>query len=460
MAAVDVITTHMNADFDGLASMVAARKLHPGSVLVLPGGAQESVRNFLAVHDLGITRLKDLDTSKVRRIILVDIQEPERLGPLEALCRNPGVCLLIYDHHLGGGSDAAELPILRVERRVVEPVGATTTILVEHLKTQGIPLTPFEATVIALGLYEETGSFSYTSTTPRDLEVAAYVLRAGADLNVVSDTLRSHLDPDQIALLNDLLQSSETWYLEGRKVLVASSTYDRYRGDLATVVHRLAEMEGLDAVIAAIAMDEKVEVIGRSRRPQIDVAWVARQFGGGGHPEAASASVKGQTVVQVRERVVEVLSQRLRPTLLARDVMTRPVKAIDQKASIEDAERAMTKYQVNVLPALDSRNRYLGLLSRETVQKALFHKLGGAPVADLLQTDVYTAAPVTPFREIEAHMLGRSQRFVPILERQKVVGVITRTDLLRTLHDDVLAAARARAKGEEPPPFRLKWAAK
>ena len=41
---MDLITTHLNADFDGLASMVAARKLYPGAVLVLPGGAQESVR--------------------------------------------------------------------------------------------------------------------------------------------------------------------------------------------------------------------------------------------------------------------------------------------------------------------------------------------------------------------------------------------------------------------------------
>jgi tRNA nucleotidyltransferase (CCA-adding enzyme) len=50
-------------------------------------------------------------------------------------------------------------------------------------------------------------------------------------------------------------------------------------------------------------------------------------------------------------------------------------------------------------------------------------------------------------------MLERNQRFVPVVHRGKVLGVITRTDLLRTLHDDVLAAARARAKGEEAPAF-------
>ncbi|HEX9742859.1 MAG TPA: hypothetical protein VGA17_08725, partial [Nitrospiraceae bacterium] len=75
---MELVTTHLNADFDGLASMVAARKLYPGATLALPGGAQETVRSFLAVHDLGIARLKELDLDKVTRLVLVDTQEPGR----------------------------------------------------------------------------------------------------------------------------------------------------------------------------------------------------------------------------------------------------------------------------------------------------------------------------------------------------------------------------------------------
>jgi len=447
---VDLITTHLNADFDGLASMVAARKLYPGAALVFPGGTQETVRSFLAVHDLGITRLKDLDLAQVTRLILVDTQEPERIGPLKDLCSNPTVSIHVYDHHPDADQAAHGTPLLRMDLRVVHQVGATTTILLEQLKDQHIPLTPFEATVLALGLYEETGSLAFASTTPRDLEAAAFVLRAGADLNVVSDTLRSHLDPDQIALLNDLLRSSETYYLEGRKVLLTTSAYEGYHGDLAEPVHRLAEMEGLDAVIAAIAMDEKIEIIGRSRRPEIDVGQIAREFGGGGHAVAAAASVKGQTLVEVKERLAQLVTERYRPTLLAKDVMTTPVKAIGEDATVADGESRMTKYEVNVLPVLDGKERYLGLVTREIIQKALFHQFDKTPVVNLIQTDAYTAAPETPFREIEARMLERNQRFVPVLQGPKVVGVITRTDLLRTLHDDVLTAARARAKGQEP----------
>jgi len=451
---MELITTHLNADFDGVASMVAARKLYPEARLVLPGGAQEAVRSFLAVHDLDITRLKDIDLGRITRLILVDTHDPERLGPLKSLCRTPGLKVHVYDHHPDREPADDDLgACLQPELRRIEPVGATTTVLIEALTEHSIPLTPFEATVLALGLYEETGSFAYPSTTARDLEAAAHLIRAGADLTLVSDALRRPLDPDQIVLLNELVQSGETYYLEGRKVLLATSASNRFKGDLAEVVHKLAEMQGLDAIVVAIAMDEKVEVIGRSWRPEIDVRRLVQEFGGGGHAQAAAASVKGQTLVQVSERLAQLLTERYRPTLLARDVMTVPAKTIGCETTVTETENRMTRYEVNVLPVLDRKERYLGLITRENIQKALFHHLGKLPVENFLHTEAYTATPETPFREVEARMLERNQRFVPVLQRGRVLGVITRTDLLRTLHDDVLSAARARAKGEEVPAF-------
>lgn len=453
---MELITTHLNSDFDGLASMVAARKLYPGATLALPGGAQETVRSFLAVHDLGLVKLKDLDLDKVTRLVLVDTQDPERIGPFKVLYGKAGVSLHIFDHHPDSDAKGGAGRSTREEQRMVETVGATVTILAERLRDRGIALTPFEATVLAIGLYEETGFLSYTSTTPRDLEAAAFLLRAGADLNMVSDALRRHLDPEQVTLLNDLLQAGETYYLDGHKVLFAASAYDRYRGDFSELVQKLVEMEGVDAVVVAVAMEGKVEVIGRSRTADINVGRIAEDFGGGGHPEAAAASVKGRTLVDVAERIRHLLTEEHRPTLLARDVMTKPVKAIGQEATIIETERAMTTYGVNVLPVLDGRDRYKGLLTREVVQKALFHKLGESRAGEWLLTDQYQTGPDTPFREIEAHMIERNQRFVPIVSGTKVIGVITRTDLLRALHDDVLAAARARVKGAEPQPVHHK----
>ena len=437
---MDVIATHSNADFDGLASMVAARKLFPDAKLVLPAGAQETVRNFLAVHDLGITKLKDIDLLQITRLVLVDTQDPDRTGALKSCIENPTVEVVVFDHHIEPDSACAR----RSKRSIVEAVGATTTILIEQLQQRQISVTPFEATVMALGLYEETGSFAFSSTTNREFEAGAFLAAAGADLNVVADTLRRPLDPDAVALLNDFLEHSEVHYLEGRKVLVATSTIDRRRGEAAGVVHMLAELQGVDAVVVAVMMDDRVEVIGRSRKPEIDVGWIAREFGGGGHAVAAAATVKRQTLAEVKEKLVQLLTTQYRPTLLAQDVMTSPVKALEVDTTVANAGQRMTAYGVNVFPVLDEKDHYVGLVSRELIQKALFHRLGKIPVQGIMQTDAYTAQPETPFHEIEMAMIEMNQRFVPIITSAKVVGVITRTDLLRTLHDDVLKIARIR----------------
>jgi tRNA nucleotidyltransferase (CCA-adding enzyme) len=437
---MEIIATHSNADFDGLASMVAARKLFPDAQLVLPAGGQEAVRNFLAVHDLDISKLKDINLSQVTRIVLVDTQEPDRIGTLKSCIENPTVEVVVFDHHpqpdssLAGGS----------KQSVIESVGATTTLLIEQLRRRHIPVTPFEATVMALGLYEETGSFVFASTTSRDFEAGAFLATAGADLNMVADTLLRPLDADAVALLNDFLEHSDVHYLEGRKVLVATSTIDRCRGEAAGVVHRLAELQGVDAVIVAVMMEDRVQVIGRSRRREVDVGWIAREFGGGGHAVAAAATVKGQTLAEVKERVVRLLTTQYRPTLLAQDVMTCPVKAIEADTTVTEAGQRMTAYGLNVFPIVDEKDHYTGLVSRESIQKALFHRLGKMAVRDIMQTDAYLAQPDTPFHEIETAMIERNQRFVPIITDATIVGVITRTDLLRTLHDDVLKVARMR----------------
>ena len=203
---MEVVTTHHNADFDGLAAMVAVRKLSPDVQLVLSGGAQETVHAFLSAHDLNLTKLKDLDLAQVSKLILVDTHEPDRIGPFKQCWLDPNVEVQVFDHHKAD-SGATETPVPgKSIRQVIEAVGATVTMLIERVRDAGVSVTPLEATVLALGLYDETGSFTYSSTTPRDLQAAAFLLGAGADLKLVMQTLHRPLDPNIVALLNDLLQ--------------------------------------------------------------------------------------------------------------------------------------------------------------------------------------------------------------------------------------------------------------
>ena len=130
---MEVITTHINADFDSLASMVAAQKLYPEAKLVFPGSQEENLRQFLAVSGYRIThyRPKQLDLNLIKRLILVDTRLAERIGSLAQVLDMAGVEVHIYDHHPSNPND------LSGQVEVVRKTGATTTLMVEILKERG-----------------------------------------------------------------------------------------------------------------------------------------------------------------------------------------------------------------------------------------------------------------------------------------------------------------------------------
>jgi len=92
---------------------------------------------------------------------------------------------------------------------------------------------------------------------------------------------------------------------------------------------------------------------------------------------------------------------------------------------------------VNVLPVL-KEDQYAGLISREIVEKALFHGFGKSRAMEFSTPDAITVDPQTPIRKIETLMIEQNQRFMPVVEHGKIIGAITRTDLLRTLYEEFL----------------------
>lgn len=153
-----IITTHANADFDALASMLAAQKLYPGSLIVFPGSQEKNLRNFFIksmVYLFNMADIKDIDFSDIKRLVLVDTRQPGRIGKLSSILKNPDVEIHIYDHHPSATND------IRGQHEVIRQTGATVTILTEIINKKGIDISPDEATVMCLGIYEDTGSFTF-----------------------------------------------------------------------------------------------------------------------------------------------------------------------------------------------------------------------------------------------------------------------------------------------------------
>lgn len=429
---MEIITTHTNTDLDALASMVAALKLYPGAVMVFPGKLSRNVEEFMALHKdtLNVRAVRDIEPDLVEMVILVDTKSPGRLAKLAELLEKPGVEVHIYDHHPRGEGDATG----RVE--VVEMVGATTTLMVEKIRERGIHLTPMEATILSLGIYEDTGSLVFSSTTARDAEAVAYLLAQGANLAVVADFLGRPLTEDQRALLKALLVSAERYQINGIKFLIARGNVDEFVGGLALLTHKLADFAHLDAVFTVVEMEDRVHVVARSSVPEVNVKDILGVLGGGGHPAAASATIKKAQVSEVSERLLEAIRSKVRPPITAADIMSSPVKTITPETVIEEAGRIMLRYGHTGLPVVKGE-QVVGVISRRDVEKAAHHGLGHAPVKGFMTSNLVTVGLEVPASVVRELMIEHDIGRLPVLKEGKLVGIVSRTDVLRTLHGEV-----------------------
>ncbi len=427
---ITLITSHINADFDALSAMVAAKLLYPGAILAFPGATEKGLRHFVleaASYLAEVRPAREIDIDHVERLVIVDVSDPERLGPFTGLLNRDDVEVHLYDHHLpekGSG--------IKADYKVIRPYGSATTVLVELLKERGIRPNPDEATIIALGIYEDTGSFTYPSTTPADLKAAAWLVELGADLNTVGQIIRHDLSAEQVDLLNQLLETAVRFHIEGVEVVIARAKSSRYIDEFAVVAQKLMDIEDIPVVFALAQMNGRIYVVGRSRLEQVNVAEILRPLGGGGHPQAAAASIKGMTILEAEEAIVNRLTETVKPPVTAKDLLSHPAITIEKERTIEEAHRRFTETGVAVLPIVE-KGKVIGLINREVVEKALYHNLGESRVADFMTTEFEVFSPETPLSRIMEVIVGQRQRLVPVLEKERLVGVVTRTDLLNHL---------------------------
>ncbi|SPP99557.1 PolyA polymerase family protein [Candidatus Sulfobium mesophilum] len=436
-----LITSHINADFDALASMMAAKRIYPDAEMVFPGSQERKVRDFIEVfHPADFRRLRDIDFSTVTQLIIVDAKHADRLGPLSTLLSQKGIKIHIYDHHPFEEND------IRRDQEMIEEVGATATLFTELLRDRKLHPTPMEATILTLGIYEETGSLLFPSTTTRDLLAVAYLLKRGANLNIVSSYIKMDLNRQELDLLNELLASSAEVVLRGLRVMIAKASRDSYVGDAAHLAHKIMEMEDVDAVVILLEMQGKILLVARSRARELDVAELMKEFGGGGHPTAASATIKEASLEMAADKLKILLDKHIKHGKVAVDVMTSPVITTQWDSAIKEAADTMTRYGVNVLPIIRDE-KYVGLISREIVEKALFHGFKRNKCIEFSTSDAATVGKDTPVRDIEAIMIEQNQRFMPVIEEGNIIGAITRTDLLRVIYEDFLRKRRLDKEG-------------
>ncbi len=422
-----LIVTHEQPDFDALASLALARLIYPGSVATIQGALSRQLSAFLRLYkdELDLTPSDQVDVAAVTELVVVDTNDSGRIKPFDVLLGRVPVTL--YDHHpqVAGNIAAA--------RGISEPLGSTATLLTRELMATAITVPAPVATLALLGVHEDTGNLTFDQTTPDDYRAAAHLLASGANLQLVRRFAHGALDADQTAFREALLANAELVHVAQRPVAAAAFAYPRYVAGVSGTVNDLLDLFAADAAVAAVGMEGRTLVFARSGGRFDCAAALAAAVDGGGHPGAAFGRSDAEPT-EALAAALAALAAHATPAVLAKDLMSSPVRSVTAQTTVAEAADQLLLFGHNGMPVVDEAGRVVGIVSRRDLDRASRHGLSEARVSGFMSRDVVSATPTTSLGELEALVLEHNIGRIPIVDGGRLVGIVTRTDLIGANH--------------------------
>jgi tRNA nucleotidyltransferase (CCA-adding enzyme) len=428
-----VILTHEQADMDALASLLGAWLLQPDALPVLPRSINRNGREYIGRFGdkLPFIGFSDLPRETVDTIFLVDTQSLITLKGMQ-----PDTRVIVYDHH--------------PRREDLNPnwelhlttSGANTSQLVGRLRDSQSTLTSIQATTLMLGLHEDTGSFTYGSTTAEDLEAAAFCLAQGADLDTVGKFLYPALSQSQNLLYDRLLQAVETYPVDGQTIMACKADATDIDDEISSVAHKLRDVLNPDALLLLVSTRQGIRLVARATNDRVNVATIAEAMGGGGHKRAASALIRpakhlSEADIQAfldaqYQEMIATLRRHILPASTVADIMSRDPLLLAPDTPVSEAHRLMQRYGYEGYPVV-AEGRVVGLLNRREVDRAISHGLE-LTVGSLMDAGDVHIHPEATLEELQTVMGSTGWGQVPVLDDgEEIIGIVTRTDLLKTM---------------------------
>lgn len=440
-----LIVGHRNPDFDCFASAIAAQKIYPDHTVLISGAPQQNLSQFLGIYEEKYSYIteSDLTEEDVESLIVVDTASLDRLGQKVQKIVERAQKIVIYDHH-----PEIKEQTIRGEKRI-ESVGATVTILLEEIFRKRIDIDSIDATLFATAIYEDTGSLLYTSTTLRDLEAVKFLLQKGANLAEVAEYIKYDLSFEQRQLLEQFLSNIESHQIDGLTVHVALAETEKFIGGLGAIVSKLWDLENVETLICIVRTGKKTHTVMRTSSNEVDLGGVASELGGGGHRKAASFTVNESNTASVKKIVLETLKRYVNRGVLAKDIMSSPVRVVYSEMTIGEVNKIMERTGHNGLPVIEG-NRLVGIVTKKAVDKAMNHGMQNHPVKAIMSSKLIVVDANTPLSKVRQLMVENDIGRIPVLENGILVGIITRTDVMRSSFADAVRKAPRKAVYEEP----------
>ncbi len=427
-----IATTHKNTDFDGLASVIAATLLYENCVGVVPKMTNKNVEQFLSTHKTAFNLIlpHEVRHDKVTRLIVVDTDQWQRLDRMEKFATKQDLEIDLWDHHMTGTGDI--VPTWSCK----EQMGATVTLFVREMRKKQMELTPLDSTVMLIGLYEDTGHLSYPSTTAEDARAAAYLLDNRADLNVAAFFLNPPYEENQKEILFEMMKETEKIVINGSTIGFNTIQLDKKVTNLAAVVSMYRKIVNVDALFVIFTSDDRNTVIGRSGVENIHIGEAMALIGGGGHAGAGSAAVKNSAMSpqQIKETIVAALTANRTESARISDIMSFPVISVTPSTPMREVQVLMAKEKVRGIMVMED-DEIQGIIVLWDLKRVKKEQHWDSPVKAFMARDIITIDPAAQPSIAARIMIENDVGYLPVVENNKVIGIVTRTDILTYFYD-------------------------
>ncbi len=426
---MQVIFTHEQTDFDALASMLGAYFLQKDAYVVLPHALNRNVQAFLHLYgaDLPFITIEELPGQPIDTLTLVDTQS---LVTLKGMKKNTQV--YVIDHHKQKDDFPENWHFTSVETI------ACTTHFVENLQEINGNLSMIQATLLLLGIYEDSGSLSYAHTTPQDVMAVAFLLENGASLRIANNFLNPPLSEEQHKVFEELLDRIESITLQNCRIMLSCANAPRLEDEVSSIAHKIRDLLDPDALFIFVRGKEGIRLVARSITDQINVAEIARQYNGGGHVRAASALLQhNKDNPNQLQKELNLFKQKLpefvQPAITVNQIMSKKPLTIHLDTTAQQAFQLMQQFGYEGYPVVED-DKVRGLLTRRAVDRALAHKLD-LTAASLMEAGSFSVEPDDSLEKLHQIMAESGWGQVPVVnpKNSQIIGIATRTDLLKVL---------------------------
>lgn len=239
-------------------------------------------------------------------ILAVDCGDKTRLGEEFSKISRWGKIINI-DHHISN-SYFGDINLVDVE------ASSTAEIIYDLLQKIKVPFKANIAENIYVGILTDTGSFHYANTSAKAFQVARECLRAGVDPGKVAEKIYENQPLSRLRLLALVLETLEVQAAGQISLVVVTQKMMEETGatpdQTEDLVNFPRSLKGTEVALLFREINYGQYRVSLRSRGKINVAQIATEFQGGGHPNAAGCTVEGD-LLTVKEKVI----QRVRTAL-------------------------------------------------------------------------------------------------------------------------------------------------